>query len=99
MRQTYKYAVLDTVYTVWLDKSTYANGRVALLLMDNEGGQVACATVNLPEHDIQPNEIIVKTWSENEGMLEFLIRNRICADTGREIATGFVKARVCKLLI
>jgi len=68
------------------------------MLMDDEG-QVACATVNLPEHDIQANEIIVKTWSENEGMLDFLIRNRICADTGREIATGFVKARVCKLLI
>jgi hypothetical protein len=98
MRQTYKYTVLDEVYTVWLEKKSYANGRVALMLMDDEG-QVACATVNLPEHDIQANEIIVKTWSENEGMLDFLIRNRICADTGREIATGFVKARVCKLLI
>jgi hypothetical protein len=98
MKKTYKYSVLDDVYTVWLDKMTYANGRTVLLLMDREG-QVACATMNLPEHDIEPDEIIVKTWSENESMLKFLVRNRICADTGRDIETGLVKARVCRLLI
>jgi hypothetical protein len=98
MKQMYKYTTPSDVYNVWLEKQKYANGRVALVLMDAEG-QVASATVNLPEHDIQANEVIIKTWSENATMLDFLIRNRICADTGREITTGFVKARVCKLLI
>lgn len=98
MKQTYKYVTKHDVYNVWLEKGHYANGRVALTLHDEEG-QVACATVNLPEHDIQPEEIIVKTWSENEKMLDFLISNHIVADTGREIRTGFSVARVCKLLV
>lgn len=97
-KQLYKYVTPYDVYNVWLEKNKYANGRVALTLHDMEG-QVACATVNLPEHDIQDDEIIVKTWGENEAMLDFLITNHIAADTGREIRTGFVVAKVCKLLI
>lgn len=93
----HKYVTPYGTYNVWIDEHRYANGRVALILMSEEG-QVACATVNLPEHDIQANEIIVKTWNENEGMLEFLSRNQIAVPTGREISTGFVKARVCKLV-
>lgn len=85
-------------YDVWLEQHKYANGRTALVLMDEEG-QVACATVNLHEHDLQPGEIFVKTWSENDEMLDFLLTNRIVSDMGRDVPTGFVKARVCKLLV
>jgi hypothetical protein len=85
-------------YNVWVEKHKYANNRTALLLMDEEG-QVACATVNLPEHDLQPDEVFIKTWSENEEMLPFLLRNSIVADIGREVPTGYVVARACKLLI
>lgn len=98
MKQMYKYMTPSHIYNVWIEKQAYGNKRVALILMSDEG-QVACATVNLPEHDIQENEIIVKTWSENEGMLDFLVKNRIAAATGREIQTGFVTAKVCKLLV
>lgn len=85
-------------YTVWLEKHKYSNGRTALLLMDEEG-QVACATVNLPELNLHDGEVFIKTWSENEGMMEFLLDNNIIIDTGREVPTGFVVARVGKLLI
>jgi hypothetical protein len=98
--ETYKYQSLDTLYKVRLEKHQYANGRTALILVDaDDGEQVACVTVNLPEHDIQPGEIIVKTWSENEKMLDFLVRNNIVIDTGRDVPTGFVKARVCRLMV
>lgn len=89
-----------------LEKHTYANGRTLLALMDaDDGEQVACATVNLPDQDLQPGEVFIKTWSENEqsdksdGMLPFLLVNGIVQDTGREVPTGFVKARACRLLI
>ena len=85
-------------YNVWLEKHKYANGRTAVVLMDEEG-QVACATVNLPEHDLQPGEVFIKTWSENDDMLNFLLSNNIVSDTGRDVPTGFVVARVCKLLV
>ena len=89
------------VYNVRLEKHMYENtGRTALTLVDaDDGEQVACATVNLPEHKLGPGEIFIKTWSENEGMLEFLLKNHIVEDTGREVPTGYVTARVCKLLI
>lgn len=98
MRTTYRYVSGDTIYNVWLEQAKYANNRTALMLMSEEG-QVACATVNLPEYDLQPGEIHVKTWGENEAMLDFLLKNGIVTDTGREAKTGFVSARVCKLLI
>ena len=98
MGHKYSYACLGTTYNVWLEKHKYASGRTALLLMDEEG-QVACATVNLPEHDLQPDEVFIKTWGENEAMLAFLTRNNIVSNTGREVPTGYVKAQVCKLLI
>lgn len=90
-----------TVYNVRLEKHTYENtGRTALILVDvDDGEQVACATVNLPEQQLAPGEVFIKTWSENEGMLDFLLKNRIVEDTGREVPTGYVKARVCKLLV
>lgn len=103
-----KYKCFDTNYNVRLEKHQYANKRVALTLVDaDDGEQVACATVNLPDQDLAPGEVFIKTWSENakdvehgcEGMLEFLLKNNIVSDMGREVPTGFVTARVCKLLV
>ena len=96
--EKYQYKSKYGIYSVWVEKKSYANGRVALMLSDEEG-QVACATVNLPEHDLKPGEVLIKTWSENEGMLDFLVMNHIVSDLGREVPTGYVSARVCKLLI
>lgn len=96
--ELYKYKCLGTTYSVWLEKHKYANGRTAVVLMDEEG-QVACATVNLAEQDIQPGEVFIKTWGENEEMLDFLLKYHIVSDTGREVPTGYVKAKACKLLI
>jgi hypothetical protein len=94
----YKYETPYDTYSVWIEKSTYANGRIALILMDEEG-QVACATVNLPDAELNPGDVLVKTWSENEKMLPFLIKNKIVHDLGQDVPTGYVNARVCKLLI
>lgn len=94
----YIYTVGGTNYRVWLEKHKYANGRTAVVLMDEEG-QVACATVNLPDQELQGDEVFIKTWSENEQMLPFLVRNGIVNDTGREVPTGYVTARICRLLI
>jgi hypothetical protein len=103
----YKYQAYGTTYFVKLEKHKYTNGRTAVTLVDAvDGEQVACATVNLPEQELAPGEVFIKTWSENakdekhgcEGMLEFLVKNGIVRDTGREVPTGYVTARVCVLL-
>lgn len=57
-------------------------------------------TVNMPNHDIAKDEIVVKNYSENEGILSELIRLKIIAQPPvRRIRSGYVDLEVCKLLI
>jgi hypothetical protein len=96
--QEYSYTALGRTYRVWIEKTYYANGRTAIIL-NSANGQVACATVNLPEHNLAPDQVHIKTWSENEGMLDFLIKHHIVSDCGMGVPYGYCMARVCKLLI
>lgn len=50
----------------------YPNGRTAIELICEDGSPMATATINIPEIVLEPNEVILKTYSENEGMLEAL---------------------------
>ncbi len=86
-------------YPVYVQKLQYENGRVAIRLLHAEDGDpVAVATVNLPDEQLGEDEVFIKDWSENEGMLKFLTENNIVVDTGRRVPCGFVEAAVCKLL-
>jgi hypothetical protein len=86
-------------YQVILQKNSYSNGRLAIQLIDAEDGEpVAIATVNLPEHELAPDEVFIKDWSENDGMVEFLVENGIVEYTGRRVPTGYTSAAVCRLL-
>jgi len=62
---------LDTVCTV--KKETYqSNGRICLDLIDKEENEVfACATINvfIP---IKKDEVVIKNYSENQGIREVL---------------------------
>lgn len=56
----------------------YENGRTAIMLLDVEdNGPVAKATVNVPEVELKDDQIIIKDYSENEGMTEALIAGGI----------------------
>lgn len=56
----------------------YRNGRPVIELIDVSDGQpYAVATVNMPEVLLSPNECLIKDYSENEGMYEFLVNNNI----------------------
>ena len=61
-----------------IGKGKYGNGRIALQLIDaNDGSMVAVATVNLPDVELNPGEIIIKNYSENEGMLNTLYEAKL----------------------
>lgn len=98
MKTRYQYTSGGVIYSAWLEKGQYANGRTAITLMSEEG-PVATVTVNIPDADLSPGDILVKTWSENEGMVNFLADNKIVQDMGHDVPTGFVTARVCRLLV
>lgn len=86
-----------------IDKKSYSNGRVALLIMNVDNGQrVMTATTNIPDFRFQGlddgTHVLIKDWSENEGILDSLIENEIVEYTGGLVATGFSEAKLCKLL-
>ena len=76
----------------------YPNGRVALQLVD-EDGPVVVATVNVPEADLGPDEVCIKDYAENAGVLDLLVLMGVVAPTGRRIPTGFVDVPVARLLV
>ena len=76
----------------------YANGRNAIELVDLYDGQrVAIATVNLPDVDLADDEVIIRNYSETEGVLEVLITAGIIEQTGEMVSSGFVDMPICKI--
>ena len=59
----------------------------------------AMATVNVPHAHLEEGEVLIKNYSENEGILEMLEKEGVVERTGRTVPSGFVDIPVCKLLI
>lgn len=88
----------DEVYEATIHLSKYGHGgrpRIDLILDDGE--PLATLTVNVPEATVQEDEIIVKTWAENEGTAKSVMRTGWFEDTGRRVPTGHVEAEVWRL--
>lgn len=84
----------------WLIQSQYGyGGSPALQLIDAQDGEpVATCTVNMPDYNLAEGEICIKDYSENEGMLDFLVKEGIVEDTGKRLQSGYVTIPVCRLL-
>lgn len=81
--------------------SHYENGRTAIIIFNGDDisdAPIMVATVNIPSEPLSDNEVIIKDWSENEGVTVWLQHNSIIGPVKREIPTGFMKAQVCDLL-
>lgn len=93
---------LEVKFKRWncvLEFGQYNNDRTAIELVDKKNGEpVLVATVNIPSEKLADDEIIIKNWSENEGILDVLKNAGIISDTIRKVPTGFVEADVVKLL-
>lgn len=83
-------------YELTLQKTTYKNGGTALQLMDAEDGfPYAMATVWI--EGLAEDEVAIKNYSENEGILETLIDAGIVEKPHRLVSSGFVNIPVCRL--
>jgi hypothetical protein len=87
---TYKYNLGESTYEVFIKVSKYMNnGRRSVQLIDAEDGcPFMTVTVNVPEVNIGDDEVIVKNYSENEGVLDFLIQNGLVRGVKRMIGRG-----------
>jgi hypothetical protein len=80
----------------------YRDGTSAIVLypcddVEMSGPPVAVATVSMPNVRLEVGEVIIKDYSENEGMLSSLVKAGVVTDTGKVIESGFVVLHICKL--
>jgi hypothetical protein len=89
--KVFKLTAHEQTYSVTVKLGKYANGRTAIYLDDtDEGYPYATATVNIDHVLLADDEVLIKDYSENEGMLDFLIKNNIVTPTPNGVQSGFV---------
>ena len=89
--KVFKLTAHEQTYSVTVKLDKYANGRTAIQILDAIDGQTyATATVNIDHVLLADNEVLIKDYSENEGMLDFLIKNNIVTPTPNGVQSGFV---------
>lgn len=75
----------------------YQNRAIAIVL--NQGYErIATVTVNIPGVELERDEVLVRTWGDNEGIAESLENAGIITFTGRVVPTGYEKAKIYKLV-
>lgn len=74
------------------------NDRIAILLKTPQGEPVATATINQPDFDLEPDQVLIKNYAENESVLDTLVNAGIIEDTGLTVPVGHAVANVCRLL-
>ena len=84
--------------TVRIQLAKYSNGRTRINLVDDSDNEpYATATTNLPDVLLLDNEVFIKDYSENEGVLQFLSTNNIVVPTDKWATSGHVDVQVCTL--
>jgi len=100
MSKQYTLSLGESEYQVTLEFGKYrASNRTSITVVDAEDGEdLLVATVNLPDEPLLENYTIIKDYSENEGVLSFLVENGIVSAPVRNISTGFTHCQVVKVL-
>lgn len=92
---------------VYLFKSKYQSGNLRLdAKCEEDGGQYATISINItPEEyisqgipEVKEDEIFVKTYSENSGILEQLEQLNILEKTGYWLDLGYNTIPLCRVL-
>lgn len=92
-----------TVFKCVIQEERYAeNGRLCLKLVgaakeEYEGEPITTATCNISCMPLREDEVLIKNYSENEGMVEALFKARVIKWPKRWVESGFVKIPVCEL--
>ena len=100
-REIYTFQAKYETYQVYLKFDTYRNnGRTCIELLEAGTHEpIMVATVNLSDYTLlNPGQVLIKNYSENEGVLEFLIANGIVSKPRSWVSTGYVTVALCDLL-
>lgn len=77
-------------------KQTYLHGGICLSIIDEDGEVYAIATVNT-DFPLLPDQLVIKNYSENEGILEALIEGKVVKPLHRKIPLGYTSGDLVKL--
>lgn len=88
---------------VALRYSTYQkNNRIAIQMMRVLNGKdsepYTVVTVNLPNEAVAPDEVAIKDYAENDGILEWLVIEGIVSEPIWYGQSGYTQIPICKLL-
>ena len=84
----------------YVEKSSYGNGQIRIQLYDVEDGMpYATASVALEGVKLASDEVAIKDYSENRGILEALINGGVISQPIKEARTGHVVVPICRVLI
>ena len=75
----------------------YINGNTALMAVSPEGEDLLKLTANLDTQNLPREKVIIKSYSENEGVFQCLIEQGVIATCGYMVNSGYVQLPVCTL--
>jgi len=86
--------------SVFVSTDAYAHGGLAVQLMDVlDGEPYTTVSVCVRGVRLADDEFIFKTYSENEGLLESMLKTGIVEETGRSVELEFGEPQpICRLL-
>jgi hypothetical protein len=70
----------------------------SLQLFGYNGKLLMTASVALVDEKLGQNEIAIKDYAENAGVLDFLIKKNIVSEPVRTVQTGYVLVPICNIL-
>lgn len=81
---------------VTVEIGRYITGQHAIQLVDETGIPYTVATVAISEH-LDMNEVAIKNYSENEGMLDWMMKEKLVGAPIRHVNSGFVTIPICPI--
>ncbi len=85
-------------YLLFIRTETYKDGKIRIQLYDSVDGTTYATATAVIDGKLEQGEVAIKDWSENEGILEFLIQNKIVKEPHRFVESGYVKVPICELI-
>jgi hypothetical protein len=83
----------------FLEIGYYSDGKPRIRVVEEDGSPYGVLTINIPEVDLEEDEILVKTWSENTPMADTILHSTgLFKDTGKRVPSGMVDAEIWKIL-
>lgn len=80
-------------------RGKYSNGRPSIQLFDSTTNEpIATATVNLPEVPLKEDQVIIKDYSENQGMYDCLRDAGIISPYFGKAQVGWEICPICYLI-